>query len=925
MYPPMPEKTTQPWANWEPCEEQRSTQALGQLAEQLPAFFGDSILAGARCSRLSFYDDHVLLELSFVRDHGTERAFVLEGPLDTVWLNGESLAIHEVNDAESLALTEATVLDYLRFFLYFLRADAGGFVLIESPDEVNIDPAAGEHAGDDPAALGLLAARAKAHAPESKGVDSSGRWLFDTVMAYDGGLFTASMAVEPNGSVEMTDDEPVGTVDRLVVPEAAVLQLWAQISESAADPSATAPRAGVDATVDQPRDREITKAVVAVLLEDAIRELNANKGAGSYLLSRFNSETQADKPIEQLTRVVTESKAIVIVESDIPFVEDAVAELIAARASVTRAAAVPGDDLHCQIDVDDRSGMYLLSFHTYRELFDAERVAHELSQSDAPVLVGCNRIGDVPEPLRRMTDVVLTFPAIDPRRFTRIFEQIFHARPTAGWDAASADWTHYLVPGDFNRPRRAGLGPEEALSFLKNRVEDRLRQVTPNFGPRLNDLNGLGEARQVADDLIEDIRAAQAGEIPWSAVDRGLLLVGAPGTGKTSLARAIAQECGVKFVVASAPGWQSSGYLDSHLRAIRADFAEARRYAPAILFIDEIDSVGSRENLSEANAQYQTQVINAVLEEIQGIGSTGWVIVIGATNYVEKVDPALRRAGRLDQVVEIPLPNIDGLERIFSYYLSCFEAEGGQVADVDARALAELAFGLTAADVAFFVRGAARRARRENRPVSQPDLVAEVTRRPRRADSAPRLTPTAMHRVAVHEAGHAVATLLSSTRGEDLTYASISPRLDGSLGFTATIPANTRVLTRASLLEQLETLLAGRGAEEVVFGADDIGAGSGGPGTTSDLAVATRLATVIVCQSGLDEGFLRWTAAPSLEQDARINELLRDTYRNARARLQGNRALLDHIAAALQDKQELSGKEMRRLAESLGKADPPKG
>ena len=165
---------------------------------------------------------------------------------------------------------------------------------------------------------------------------------------------------------------------------------------------------------------------------------------------------------------------------------------------------------------------------------------------------------------------------------------------------------------------------------------------------------------------------------------------------------------------------------------------------------------------------YQTDVINALLEEIQGIGSTDSVIVIGATNYLEKIDPALRRAGRLDQVVEIPLPNVEGLEQHLRVLpVAVLRPSGGALAPgVDTRALAELAFGLTGADVEFFVRGAARRARRENRPVGQNDLVAEITRRPRRPDSAPRLTPAEMHRVAVHEAGHTVARLISSTHGD---------------------------------------------------------------------------------------------------------------------------------------------------------------
>ena len=258
---------------------------------------------------------------------------------------------------------------------------------------------------------------------------------------------------------------------------------------------------------------------------------------------------------------------------------------------------VPGDELRCVVEYESTgTSLHLISFHAYRGLYDAERTAHELALGDAAVLIGCERSADVPEPLRRIADLVLTFPRIDRGRFARIFERVFRAKPTPGWDAPGADWTRYLVPADFHAPRRLDSARTRRWRTSRRR-RDSPQSVTPDIGPRLSELHGLGEARQICEDLVADIRAAQAGRIPWTAVDRGLLLVGAPGTGKTTLARALAKECGIKFVVASAAGWQSAGYLDSHLRAMRADFTEARRYAPAILFIDELDSIGSREQL----------------------------------------------------------------------------------------------------------------------------------------------------------------------------------------------------------------------------------------------------------------------------------------------------------------------------------------
>ena len=915
---PRREKTTEPWGRWEPSDPQHGAAAFRRLADSQPDHFAGAALAGSRSSPLSFYNAHRLMELTIARDSRTARVFVLDSTRGTFWLNGDAGVLHEANAAETLALTAKNVTDYVHFFLYFLRHEGSAFVLIESEDEIGKaaaadarGPAGGSAATtEEDQPLDLQTARDHARALSAEGPDQAGRWLFDVTLAYQGMLFSSSLAVSASGLVEMTDDEVIGSLSGLEVPEVPHLGPMPAVAGSAAQRPVA--------------DRDVTKAVVSVLLEDAIRDMNRQARAGTALLHHFNSQTHTQQPIGQLAQLIAESKAMVIIESDIPFVEDVVAELVApheASGPATRATAVRGDDGCCEITVHPRSKLFLLSFHTYRSLFDAERATHDLALSERAVFIGCDRAEDVPEPLRRTADLVITFPQINKSRFARIVEQVFRAQPPDGWDVPNADWTQYLVPNDFHTPRRLSLSADRAVSMLRDRVQARLSSVAPDVGPGIDQLHGMGEARQVAEDLIEDIRAAQSGQIPWSAVDRGLLLTGAPGTGKTTLARAVAKECGVKFVAETATNWQSAGPLPAHLRAIRAAFASARRYAPAILFIDEIDSIGNREHLVGPNAQYQTEVINALLAEIQGIDTAGSVIVIGATNYVDKVDPALRRAGRLDQVVEIPLPSVDALEQIFAYYVSEFEAAGGDVgADIDRRALAEMSFGTTGADVEFFVRGGARRARREQRPVRQADLMAEVTRRPRRPDSAPPLTGLHLRRVAVHEAGHAVAQLTNSTRGADLTFVSVIPRLDGSLGFTASAPTDTRVMTRRSMVERLETMLGGRAAEEVVFGADDIGAGAGGPSASSDLAVATRLATLVVCQSGLGaDGMLRWTAQPTAEQSDEVDDILNAAYRNIRAKLQAQRTLLEDVAASLEQHQELSGHQLRKLTESLGR------
>ena len=445
-----------------------------------------------------------------------------------------------------------------------------------------------------------------------------GRWLVTRPSPTAGPCSPLGLPSRLTG-VEMTDDDPIGELGGLVVPEAPSLALQPQTGASSADLTPEGAQGGLEATSEAPHDREITEAVVAVLLEDALSELNTATGAGNVLLRHFNPETQARKPVEQLTRLL-ESQC----DRD-HRVRTSPSLRMSSPNSSLRATPLASP---CRANAMRRLRRSALRHHGRRSQQAVSAVVSRLSRpvrrrarrrttstfSDAAVLIGCNQAGDVPEPLRRITDSIVTFPSIDRRRFARIFEGVFGTAPAAGWDAAGTDWTHFLVPGDFHMARRLALSADDALSVLRDRVEARLSQVTPDVGPGLSEMYGLGEARQIAEDLIADIQAARAEQIPWSAVDKGLLLIGAPGTGKTTLARAIAKECDVKFVVASAAKWQSAGYLDAHLRAMRGDFAEARRYAPAILFIDELDSIGSRENShGDINAVYQTDVINALL------------------------------------------------------------------------------------------------------------------------------------------------------------------------------------------------------------------------------------------------------------------------------------------------------------------------
>jgi tetratricopeptide (TPR) repeat protein len=178
-------------------------------------------LVDTRWSRLSFYEAHRLMELTFVRDHQGEKAYVLDGPEGTLWLNGLSNSIHDANEAESLALTqatvdEATVIDYLKFFCLFVTGDEGSFIVVESDDQFVVGKDDTDPDGDTPW-ITVEVASSKARQPQMCGVDTEGRWLADATIFYDGVLYGASFAVPPNGEVEMIDDDPIGFLRGLTV------------------------------------------------------------------------------------------------------------------------------------------------------------------------------------------------------------------------------------------------------------------------------------------------------------------------------------------------------------------------------------------------------------------------------------------------------------------------------------------------------------------------------------------------------------------------------------------------------------------------------------------------------------------------------------------------------------------------------------
>lgn len=432
--------------------------------------------------------------------------------------------------------------------------------------------------------------------------------------------------------------------------------------------------------------------------------------------------------------------------------------------------------------------------------------------------------------------------------------------------------------------------PQEVIARLAA-----LAQPKPDGAPRLTleRVHGLTDVRPALKCMARDLARWQAGTLDWKTATTSALLYGPPGTGKSMAAAALASSADVPLVLLTYGDAQKAGHLGDTMREMSCAFEAAMQAAPAVLFLEEIDGFGSRESLEDHNNSYRRAVVTHLLQLLDAAQTVPGLVILGCTNHIDAIDPAVRRAGRFDLTLRIGLPDRRALLAILRDLLPD--------ARVDLAPMADRLIGHSGADAAAAAREAQSLARDAEEPVSERHLHAALDR------IAPRIAPEVLKRMALHEAGHLlVAHLLRQPAPERAVLSSTGTYIDLPL---------PPVQTFSTAQARLRVLLAGRAAEIAVFGAPSAGAGNG---PDSDLALATGLALTLELQWGMGDCGLIY--APVTEATrvpawlhAKLRGLLDEAQAEALSLLRQNRAALQRIADALLAERELDAPALALL------------
>jgi cell division protease FtsH len=479
--------------------------------------------------------------------------------------------------------------------------------------------------------------------------------------------------------------------------------------------------------------------------------------------------------------------------------------------------------------------------------------------------------------------------------------------------------------------RRMGGAEGGVMSFARSRAKI---YADDDVKVRFGDVAGVDEAEDELREIVEFLKNPRKYTTIGGRIPKGVLLVGPPGTGKTLLARAVAGEAKVPFFSLSGSEFVEM-FVGVGAARVRDLFAQAEVKAPCIVFIDELDALGKvRIQTPMGSHEEREQTLNQLLAEMDGFDGRKGVIIMGATNRPEVLDPALLRPGRFDRQVLVDKPDVRGREDILRIPAKNVKLTDG----VDLKIIAARTAGFAGADLANLVNEAALLAARKDKPaVEMKDFDEAIDRLIAGLEKKRVMSDKERRIVAYHESGHAIVA--SVLPGLDPVHKiSIVQRGFGALGYTMQLPLEDRyLLTREDLLSQLSVLLAGRSAEEIAFGRISTGA-------QNDLQRATDIARSMVTEFGmsdllgavnyngnqrpvfLDTPFAsergNYSEETALKIDAEVKRILTEAHETARRVLRDRRSTLDALSQRLLEKEVIESDELKAIMGSVPAKNP---
>ena len=464
-----------------------------------------------------------------------------------------------------------------------------------------------------------------------------------------------------------------------------------------------------------------------------------------------------------------------------------------------------------------------------------------------------------------------------------------------------------------------GSGGNPFMQFGKSNAKVYVESTT---GITFNDVAGEDEAKELLTEIVDFLHNPGKYQEIGAVCPKGALLVGPPGTGKTLLAKAVAGEAGVPFFSISGSEFVEM-FVGMGASKVRDLFKQANEKAPCIVFIDEIDTIGKkRDSQGFSGNDEREQTLNQLLTEMDGFDASKGVVILGATNRPDTLDPALLRPGRFDRRIPVELPDLKGREEILKVHARKIKIGD----DVDFNAIARAASGASGAELANMVNEAALRAVRENRKfVTQSDLeesievvIAGYQKKNKVLSTKERLI------VAYHEIGHALVAALQ-TNSAPVTKITIIPRTSGALGYTMQVDEEERnLMSKEEIENKIATLTGRRCAEELVF--DSITTGA-----SNDIEQATKLARAMITRFGMSGKFgmvaLETQVNPYLGGDSSLScspetaatidgmvvDTVKQAYDKAMNLLKENKGKLHELAKYLYERETITGEEFMQI------------